>query len=119
MKCKCHPDSPFHWRQNPRPSIFFKDVSYRATSDGQTLSHLSSALVDKARSNGQTAGFIKGISKDREAEILRMRNFNTFALAVVSNAKLNPGNDVSAVRSVDECSGVKDTPADGDDLQAA
>lgn len=30
MKCKCHPDSPFHWKQNKRPSIFMQDVFFRA-----------------------------------------------------------------------------------------
>jgi hypothetical protein len=30
MKCKCHPDVPFHWRENPRPSIFMKDPMFRA-----------------------------------------------------------------------------------------
>ena len=30
MKCKCHPDVPFHWQQNPRPSIFMKDPMFRA-----------------------------------------------------------------------------------------
>lgn len=28
--CKCHPDSPFHWAHNPRPSIFLQDVAFRA-----------------------------------------------------------------------------------------
>jgi len=30
MKCKCHPDSPFLWRNNPRPSMFLQDVAFRA-----------------------------------------------------------------------------------------
>jgi hypothetical protein len=29
MKCKCRPDSLFHWRQNPRPSMFVKDIYFR------------------------------------------------------------------------------------------
>jgi hypothetical protein len=28
--CKCHPDSPFHWAHNPRPSVFMQDVAFRA-----------------------------------------------------------------------------------------
>lgn len=28
--CKCHPDVPFHWKQNPRPSIFLQDPLFRA-----------------------------------------------------------------------------------------
>ena len=29
MKCKCHPASPFLWKQNPQPSMFVKDVYFR------------------------------------------------------------------------------------------
>ena len=32
MTCKCHPDSPFHWQHNPRPSIFAQDVAFRPKS---------------------------------------------------------------------------------------
>lgn len=40
MTCKCHPDSPFHWKENERPSIFAQDVAFRAK--GFTLEqHLS------------------------------------------------------------------------------
>ena len=27
--CNCHPDSPFHWAHDPRPSIFVKDTYFR------------------------------------------------------------------------------------------
>jgi hypothetical protein len=27
--CNCHPDSPFHWAHDPRPSIFVKDIYFR------------------------------------------------------------------------------------------
>jgi hypothetical protein len=30
FKCNCHPDSPFHWAHNKRPSIFLQDVAFRA-----------------------------------------------------------------------------------------
>jgi hypothetical protein len=30
MKCNCHPNVPFHWKQNPRPSIFLQDLAFRA-----------------------------------------------------------------------------------------
>ena len=29
MKCKCNPESPFHWRLNPRPSIFANDQYFK------------------------------------------------------------------------------------------
>ena len=28
--CKCHPNSPFLWRDNPRLSIFARDIAFRA-----------------------------------------------------------------------------------------
>ena len=39
-KCTCHPDSPFLWRNNPRPSIFLLDVAFRPKK-GQVYEHLS------------------------------------------------------------------------------
>ena len=29
MKCNCHPDSPFHWKHDPRPSVFASDIYFR------------------------------------------------------------------------------------------
>ena len=40
MPCNCHPDSPFHWDRDPRPSIFAKDVTFRAKTV-QTYDHLT------------------------------------------------------------------------------
>ena len=41
MNCKCRPDSPFHWAHNQQPSIFMKDVMFRAkgvaVDEGLTL----------------------------------------------------------------------------------
>lgn len=84
MKCSCHPDSPFHWQQNPRPSMFQADVNFRASKTGQTLSQASSANIEKIRSEGKSAGFLAGISKNREAELLRMRTFTTYTKAVLT-----------------------------------
>lgn len=48
------------------------------------------------------AGFLRGISKNREEEILRIRNFLTFSLAVISNGnRKDEGDQVSEVRGVD------------------
>ena len=40
MKCNCHPNSPFHWDRDPRPSIFATDVAFRPKA-AQTYAHLS------------------------------------------------------------------------------
>jgi hypothetical protein len=37
MKCKCHPNSPFHWMHNKRPSIFATDPIFRPK--GQAVDH--------------------------------------------------------------------------------
>lgn len=109
MKCSCHPDSPFHWRQNKRPSMFQADVNFRAPKSGQTLSQVSTANVEKIRAEGKSAGFLRGISKNREEEILRVRNFLTFSLAVVNDATKRKDTDtqVPPVRGVDKRVGVK------------
>lgn len=87
LKCKCHPDSPFHWAHNPRPSIFQKDINFRASQTGQTLSQASSANVEKIRAEGKSAGFLAGISKNREAEVLRMKTFTMYSKAVLIGKK--------------------------------
>ena len=40
MKCKCHPNSPFLWASNPRPSMFAKDPAFRPKTP-QTYAHLT------------------------------------------------------------------------------
>jgi hypothetical protein len=40
MKCKCHPNSPFHWESNPRLSIFATDITFRPKA-AQTYAHLT------------------------------------------------------------------------------
>ena len=30
LTCNCHPDSPYHWAHNKRPSIFMQDQAFRA-----------------------------------------------------------------------------------------
>jgi hypothetical protein len=40
LKCKCHPDSPFLWRQNPRASIFASDSYFRPKAT-QVYEHLT------------------------------------------------------------------------------
>ena len=39
-KCRCHPDSPFLWASNSRPSMFVLDVAFRPKGV-QTYEHLS------------------------------------------------------------------------------
>ena len=104
MTCKCHPDSPFRWRENPRPSMFYRDAAFRAAStSGLSASQKSTEIVEKSRAEGKMAGFLAGVSKNREEEILRQRNFKTFSLAAVSNVNgKNADGQVPPVRGVDK-----------------
>ena len=104
LKCSCPHDSPFHWKHDRRPSIFQQDIIFRPSKTGQTLSQASTAVVEKAREEGKMAGFIKGVSRKREEEILRVRNFTIFSLAAKSNAKRN---QMPNVRGVDGSRGNK------------
>lgn len=77
-QCKCPEGSPFHWHEDKTPTMFMKDVTFRASAD---LSAKSTATVERTRKAGKPAGSIYGISRNREAELLRMRTFSVFSLA--------------------------------------
>lgn len=77
-QCKCPVGSPFHWHEEKRPSIFMSDQYFRESA---RLSEKSTALVERLRKEGKPAGTIKGISRNREAEVLRMRQFSVYSLA--------------------------------------
>lgn len=82
LKCKCHPESPFHWFLDPRPSVFQKDAAFRvATTTGLSSSQVSTQRVEETRKKGQVAGFLRGISRKREEEVLRIRNFMIYSYA--------------------------------------
>lgn len=54
------------------------------------------------------AGFLRGISRNREEEILRIRTFQTFSLAVADAKRETKSDQVPTVRGVDKRIGVKD-----------
>lgn len=82
MKCKCPPNSPFHWQEDKSPTVFARDKYF--TPGGAASAYGATQRVEEARSKGEAMGTIKGISRDREAEVLRMRIFSTFTRAVAS-----------------------------------
>lgn len=98
-KCGCMSDSPFMWMHDPRPSMFAADPAFR--NNGQSGSAASTKRVEEARAKGEPAGYMYGISKNREAEILRIRNFSVYSLAKAMN------NAVPRVRGVDKDRGDK------------
>lgn len=84
FKCGCHPDSPFHWKDNPRPSMFALDINFRAS--GANISKGASERVAEQRERGLNPGVVKNISRDKEAEILRLRNFTSYLRAKPSQS---------------------------------
>lgn len=76
-KCKCPPDSPFHWRDNPRPSIFALDPSMKAAA---TLSHNQTMVVERKRERGEDIGNIPGITEKQRINI-SVKQFNIFSRA--------------------------------------
>jgi hypothetical protein len=53
--CKCPPNSPFHWMDDPRPSIFSQE-------NGALLSMRQTEVVENARKEGRDIGHIPGVS---------------------------------------------------------
>lgn len=83
MKCKCHPNSPFLWKNNTSPTVFAKDPYFRSTN-GSSGSVLSTKRVEESRAKGLPIGYMYGISRNKEAELLRIRTFTTFTKAIAS-----------------------------------
>lgn len=73
-KCKCPPDSPFHWRDNPRPSIFATDPSLKAAA---TLSHNQTMVVERERAKGNDIGNVAGLSE----RVISVKQFTIFTRA--------------------------------------
>ena len=46
--CKCHPDSPFHWMHNPQPSIFLRDVAFRAKGVAASTDYKAFGIYSRA-----------------------------------------------------------------------
>ena len=49
--CNCHPDSPFHWAQNHRPSIFATDPMFRAKGEVASTDYKSFGIYMRANPN--------------------------------------------------------------------
>lgn len=78
-KCKCPPDSPFHWKDNPRLSIFAKDPLFTA---GAKLSQSQTQVVERERAKGKDISNLPGVSaKAREQRVISVKQFNIFARA--------------------------------------
>ena len=79
-KCKCPEDSPFHWRTNPRPSMFAKDPLFTA---GAKLSQNQTMVIEREREKGRDISHFPGISdkSDKKVGRISVREFNVFSRA--------------------------------------
>ena len=78
-KCKCPPDSPFHWRDNPRPSMFATDPHLKAAA---TLSHNQTMVVEREREKGKDISHIPGLSAKTDTErVISLRQFTVYTRA--------------------------------------
>lgn len=79
-KCKCHEDSPFHWKHNPRPSMFAKDPLFTV---GAKLSQNQTLVIERERERGRDISHFPGMS-EKSAQLLSnriLREFNIFSRA--------------------------------------
>jgi hypothetical protein len=81
MTCTCHPLSPFHWQQHPRPSIFADDPLFKAKNSGKTASQISTEVVKRKRDEGTDMGTIYGLNKERDEALLHAKRFHVFSKA--------------------------------------
>lgn len=90
MTCNCHPDSPFHWAEHPRESIFLQDSTFRAKgADGKSGNQIATATLDKRRGENPMIGTIKNIGtgtrrKSEEERMLAYRQFGIYSKATPS-----------------------------------
>ena len=62
--CNCHSDSPFHWADHKRDSIFMQDYTFRAKgADGKSGSQIASDFVEAQREVGRMSGSIPNLGK--------------------------------------------------------
>ena len=79
-KCKCPPDSPFHWKHDQRPSIFLRDPHIKAAA---TISHNQTMVIERAREQGKDLSHLPGLS-EKVAKMptrISVKEFNIFSRA--------------------------------------
>ena len=80
FKCKCPEDSPFHWKHNPRPSVFARDALFTA---GAKLSQSQTLVIEREREKGRDISHFPGMS-EKSSKIpnrINVREFNIFSRA--------------------------------------
>ena len=79
-KCKCPPDSPFHWKRDPRPSIFALDPHIKAAV---TLSHNQTMVIERSREQGKDISHFPGMSIKSAQGVgrINVKEFNIYSRA--------------------------------------
>lgn len=81
-KCNCPPHSPFRWRERQVPSLLAGDKSFSPHGDsGLSQSMAQAQIVQRERDRGVNVGTIHGISRNKDAERLRKKDFHVYAKA--------------------------------------
>ncbi len=79
MKCTCHPESPFLWKKQKRPSIFIGMNKQTNQSTRQ------SEVVERMRNEGNDISHIGGLSESSRAQrITDFKMFTVYSKAVPS-----------------------------------
>jgi len=85
MECKCHPNSPFHWAEHKRDSIFMADQFFRAKGmEGRSGSQIASDFVEYQRELGKMPGTIHKLgatTKEKELALIAYKQFGIFSRA--------------------------------------
>lgn len=85
MTCRCHPHSPFLWRNDPQPSIFMADHTYRAKGkSGLSGSEIATVFVEGQRKLGKMPGSIRNLgaaTKEKEQALLAFKQFGVYSRA--------------------------------------
>ena len=76
-KCKCPPNSPFHWQDNLSPSMFLKDHKFNQSAK---ISQAATNGVEKAREEGRDIGHLPGVTTKLEILAKRMINVRQFTI---------------------------------------
>lgn len=83
MTCNCNQHSPFLWHKHERDSIFMSNPHFRPRGNtGKTTAQIQTDQIEKRRAKGEEPGFLKGISRKREEEMLQYRVFGVYSRAV-------------------------------------
>jgi hypothetical protein len=77
-KCKCPPGSPFHWKDDDRPSIFVTAKLENSLNN----SIKQTAHIERERINGRDISHVAGLSKKSHAQrLISVKQFTVYSRA--------------------------------------